>query len=455
MRTKNCRSTISPLEGGGEKEGVNVALLRSILIFSLTAAAIGCSGRTSTQSTSQQSLGVAEFQEVSGQVPAGIVEIQGVGAGAFTPSFWQHDTLNWVPDVRAPMLAPQTTGPFQNIYAPWPLEQPEGWRLFYGGWDGTDTQNDRVYSATTPDFLGFDNRILVIDHGAFLHVNNESVQQLPDGSMHMITTVCCPNNLDKPAYFSSPDGLTWNGSPEPYSAQLSDMVTIQNDPTYAGYDFNGGNALLRGNDTWTLYYSVGVFAGIGQVYQATSTSPPAFERTGVALSTLSFANDVKKFQAGGEDWYVMALYIWGAPPTPIAPAFSYSLSNDGSQFGPMQNLFGAAYSQDQFFLTPAFVTRGNQVLGVVYGAGPVDTFDQNMIFARWLQKKLVITESSGTQVAAHGGYGSDRQWFQAPQSGSLVGTIMVFAEDGITPLASGLVNVSAGKAYRLVVVGGG
>jgi hypothetical protein len=80
---------------------------------------------------------------------------------------------------------------------------------------------------------------------------------------------------------------------------------------------------------------------------------------------------------------------------------------------------------------------------------------QNPKTGRHQAHKQVITESSGTQVAAQGGYGPDRQWLQAPQSGSLVGTIMVFAEDGITPLATGSVNVSAGKAYRLVVVGGG
>jgi len=145
----------------------------------------------------------AQMQQVSGQAPAGVIEIQGLSAGPFNPESWQRNTLNWVPDVRIPMLAAQTTGPNQNIYAPWPLEQPNGWRLFYGGWDGTDDFNDRVYSATTPDFLSFVNRTLVIDHGAFQHVNNESVQQLPDGSMHMISTICCPDNLDKPAYSSA------------------------------------------------------------------------------------------------------------------------------------------------------------------------------------------------------------------------------------------------------------
>jgi hypothetical protein len=134
---------------------------RCVPCLLLIAALSGCSS-TSSQ---QEPLSVAELQEVSGNVPAGYIEIQGVSAGTFNPSYWQNDTLNWVPDVRAPLLPPQATGQYQNIYSPWPLEQPNGWRVFYGGWDGSDTPNDRVYSITTGDFLTFDNRTLVIDHG--------------------------------------------------------------------------------------------------------------------------------------------------------------------------------------------------------------------------------------------------------------------------------------------------
>ncbi len=424
----------------------------------LTAASVADNTKSSlTTVTITQLSGSAELQEVPGDVPADSIEIQGLSAGNFNPDYWQQNTLNWVPDVRVPMLAPQTTGPYQNIYAPWPLEQPDGWRLFYGGWDGTDTPNDRVYSATTPDFLSFNNRTPVIDHGAFEHVNNENVQQLPDGSMHMVCTVLQDSNsLDKPAYFSSPDGLTWNGSPAPYSAQLSDVVAVPNDPTYAGYDFNGGNVLLRDNDAWTLYYSVGIYGGIGQVYRATTASPPVFERTGVALSTPHYANDVKKFQAGGKDWYDMALYVERVSTDPNPPTFSYSLSNDGRQFGPEQKLFGGAYPQDQFPVTPAFVTRGNQILGVLYGANPIDLLNpQDQIFARWLQKKVLITDSSDAQHTAQGALGPDRQWFEATGSGLLEGTIIVYAEDGVTPVASGSVNISAGKSYRVLLNGGG
>ena len=400
--------------------------------------------------------GLAQVQTATGQVPAGMIEIRGVAAGPFNPLSWQQNTLNWVPDVRTPMLAP-LPGLYQNIYSPWPLQQPNGWLLFYGGWDGTATSNDRVYNLSTPDFLSFGSRSLVIDHGAFMHVNNVNVTQLSDGSMHMICTVLIdPNDLDKPAYFSSPDGQTWNGSPEPYSAQLSDRVSIPDDPIYATNDYNGGNVLLWDNNAWTLYYSNGVFGGNnGKVYRATSTSIPQFHSAGSALNTSHYANDVKKFQVAGKNWYVMALYIERVATDPNPPTFSYSLSNDGITFGPEFTLFGGAYPEDQFVTTPAFVTSGSSILGVLYGANPVDVLNAaDQIFARWLQKKVVITDSSGVQYTSQIGYGPDRQWFQSPASGSIQGTITVYAEDGITPLARGSVNVSGENAYQLALSGG-
>jgi hypothetical protein len=410
--------------------------------------------QTATQSYSIQikSLVSAQLVPVQGQVAAGTIEIQGLSAGPFNPIEWQQNTLNWLPDVRSPMLAP-LPGAWQNIYSPWPLEQADGWRLFYGGWDGTDTPNDRVYSLTTSDFLAFGNRTLVIDHGQFQHVNNVNVTQLPDGSMHMICTVF-PDQFgnDKPAYFSSPDGIIWNGSGAPYSAQLTDMVSVQNDPLYPGYDYNGGNVLLRNNGGWTLYYSDGVYGGSGgAVYRAKTTgSPPVFQTAGSSLATQHYSNDVKKLTVGWKDWYLMALYIEEANAPVPSPTFSYSLSNDGVQFGKEQKMFGGSSVQDQYPTAPAFVMKSNQLLGVLYGGNPIDLLNaQDSIFARWLQKKLVISDTSGAQQAILGAYGPNRQWLQTT-AGTLQGTIAVYAEDGLTPLGAGPVNLSAGTAYQLV-----
>jgi hypothetical protein len=391
----------------------------------------------------------AQLQEVPGQVPADTLEIRGVSAGSFNPNYWQQNTLNWVPDVRTPMFAPLTTGPNRNIYAPWPLEQAAGWRMFYGGWDGTTTPFDQIYSVTTTDFLSFNNRDHVIANGDFLNVNNVNVQQLSDGSLHMICTggSAASPGQDKPLYFSSPDGTTWNRSPEPYSAQVTDIISIQGYVPFSPGNFNGANVLLSDNGTWVLYFKD--WNDFGTTYRATSDSIPSFQLQGVALKTNDFVNDVKKFVVNGQSWYLMGLV--GAD---VKQSIFFSLANDGVTFNPQRVLFQNISAQDQYIVALGFVTKGTQLLGALYGAGPTESLTQNQIFARWLQKKVLITDSSNVQYSPQGGYGPDRQWFPAPQSGSVAGRLTVYAEDGVTPLASGSVNVSAGKAYQLVLSGG-
>jgi prepilin-type processing-associated H-X9-DG protein len=335
------------------------------------------------------------------------------------------------------------TSPYQNIYAPWALEQLAGWRMFYGGWDGSDTPNDRVYSVTTADFLTFDNRTLVIDHGAFQHVNNVNVQKLADGSLHMVCTGGPYDQLSWPTYFSSPDGVTWNGSPEPYQAQLSDIVDIQGYPNYQYGGFNGGNVLFW-DGSWILYFFDNN-ATDTHVFRATGVSPQAVQFRGPVLATGRDPNAVVKF-TDGHTWYLMGLNT---------PGLAYSLSKDGITFGSEQTLFSSLSSFDTFIDSVSFVTHGTQLLGVLYGAnasppqGPPSA--PNQIYARWLQKKIVITDSSGARYFAQGSYGPNRQWFQAPASGFLEGTMVVYAEDGVTPLGSSLVNLSAGKVYGLVL----
>lgn len=391
----------------------------------------------------------AQLQEVQGQVPADTLEIRGVSAGSFNPNYWQQNRLNWVPDVRTPMFAPLTTGPNRNIYAPWPLEQAAGWRMFYGGWDGTSTPFDQIYSVTTTDFLSFDNRDHVIGNGEFLNVNNVNVQELSDGSLHMICTGGQAANAggDKPLYFSSPDGTTRNGTLEPYSAQVTDIISIQGYAPFSSGNFNGSNVLLRDNGTWVLYFKD--WNDFGTTYRATAATLPNFQLQGVALKTNDFVNDVKKFVVNGQSWYLMGLV--GADPK---QSIFFSLSNDGIAFDAQRVLFHNLSAQDLYIVALGFVTRGGQVSGLLYGASAVETLDQNRIFARWLQKKVVITDSSSAQYSPQGGYGPDRQWFQTPPSGLLQGTISVYAEDGVTPLAAGSVNLSAGKAYLLVLSGG-
>ena len=50
-------------------------------------------------------------------------------------------------------------------------------------------------------------------------------------------------------------GITWNGTPEPYAAQLTDVIDIQGYAAFDSGNFNGANVLLRDNGTWVLYFS--------------------------------------------------------------------------------------------------------------------------------------------------------------------------------------------------------
>jgi hypothetical protein len=351
------------------------------------------------------SAGQAQLQPVSGQALPGTIEIQGVSAGAFNPQYWKQDTLNWVPDVRMPMFAARTTSPYQNIYAPWPLEQPNGWRMFYGGWDGLNPPYDEIDSSVTNDFLSFGPRDVVIAHGEFQNVNNVNVHQLPDGSLHMICTGGQLGNVDTfPVYFSSPDGTTWNGTTEPYSTRQTDVIHMQG---YAGFstgNFNGANVLLSDGGTWVLYFKD--WNDFHTTYRATAVTLPDFQFQGVALKSDDLVNDVKKLTVNGSNWYLMGLHFNGQ-------SLLYSLSTDGVSFKPEQTLFANLSSQDLYMVAVAFVTQGNKVLGVLYGAGAAASLDHNQIFARWLQKKVVITDSSGKAYAVQGGYGPDRQWFRS------------------------------------------
>ena len=187
--------------------------------------------------------------------PEGFVEVTGVEAGAFNPRMWQAGTLNFVPDLRSPLLAPQN-GKFRNIYAPSAVEVPGGYRLFYGAWDGVPTGNDRIYSATTDaHFQSFFNRHTVISPGNYIHICNVNALGFEDGSFALFGTLYPIRDLNKPAFFrSDTTGTNWNGLPgEPYTVRAQDIVEADG-YAYADADINGMNVMLRENGLYHLYF---------------------------------------------------------------------------------------------------------------------------------------------------------------------------------------------------------
>lgn len=390
------------------------------------------------------------IRQIPGQADLGTVELHGVGADAFDPDLWRAGTLNFVPDIRSPLIAPRLDGVFRNIYAPSAVEVPGGWRLFYGAWDGVSTGNDRIYSVTTPDFLTFANWHIVVEHGTFVHVCNVSAVREPGGEAQLICTAYPVGaGLNKPAAFrvplgdvagrSSNTGESANRSPVVASSEH--LVTIEGYEPFAAADMNGINALLFEDGRYRLYF--GDFKNWGQVHRATSTDGTHFRYDGPCLPAPLMVNDVKKFTATGRTCYLMGLHanrnrLW------------YALSDDGMKFEPQRELAASGGPADRYIVAIGWVTQADRLLGFVYGAGAVPELHRNRLFARWLQKKLVFTARDGREVPATAALGPDRAIFSLGDAKELTGTIQIFAEDGRNSLGPPVpVQLKPGTVYEL------
>lgn len=457
----------------------------------------------------------SSIKQVPGQAELGTIEIHGVGAGAFDPAIWQAGTLHLVPDARSPLTAPRLAGVFRNIYAPAVVDLPDGgWRVFYGAWDGVPTGNDRIYSLTTRDFLDFADRHMEIDHGAFIHVCNVTAARLPDGSYRLICTAYpVGHDLNKPALFTSPDGVTWNSSPAPYAARREDVITIDGYPGYADADINGMNVILHEAGVDRLYFCN--FRAGGHVHRATARpeEPKRFRYEGTCLDTGLLVNDVKKLRAGalwerrprpdspGESqragttmwerrprrdvarpWYLMGLHANG-------DRLWYALSRDGMKFDPARELARNLGAADRYIVAIGWVVqrRGtlsspseaeseptgpgrespearvlasapagaaqpgpDRVLGFLYGAGAAPELNRNRLFARWLQKKVVFTTTDGRRFEADAAQGPDRAILNLHGATTLDGRIELYAEDGRTPLGDPQpVHAASGAVYAV------
>ena len=379
---------------------------------------------------------------IPGQAELGTVEIHGVSAGPFDPAIWRSGSLNFVPDIRHPLLAPCQGGTFRNIYAPSPVEVPGGWRLFYGAWDGVHTGNDRIYSRFTADFIDFGERRIEIEHGTLIHVCNVNAIRLPDGSFRMACTAYPDaNGLNKPAIFTSPDGTAWNGKPAPYPATASDVIRIEGYPDYNAADMNGMNVLRHENGKYRLYF--GDFKARLQVHRASSDDGRHFKYDGVSLDAAMMVNDVRDFVVDGQTVYLMGLHANGS-------RLWYALSSDGMQFEPQREMAVSRSDADKYIVAVGWVSRGDRLLGFVYGAGAVPSLDRNRLFARWLQKRLIFTDRQGKTLTATGALGPDRQIFRLPASGETEGRLDILSEDGKTRLGEPLdLKLTAGRVYRL------
>ena len=377
-------------------------------------------------------------REVVGDAPADAIEIRGIGAGPFDPTIWQAGKPLLLPDVRSPLLEPRE-GKYRNIYAPSIVQAKDGWAIYYGGWDGAPTGNDRIYRVTTPDLLTFGDRQTIIDHGDFRHVCNVSASRLPDGALAMMCTVFSDAaGLNKPAFVREPDAGA------PHVATRDDIISIDGYPAYADADVNGMNVLLHEDDQFRLYFCN--FREGGKVFRASGEDGKHFAFDGVALSDAGLVNDVKRFRVGDGSWYLMALHhntdrLW------------YALSRDGRTFEPQRELCARQGEADRFIVSVGLVVAGDQekpgrrLLGILYGAGAKPTLNANRIFARWLQKRVVLT--AGDELfESSGAIGPDRQRVRI--SHAITAPLEVYADDGVTLIGrSAAASFEPGKSYEI------
>lgn len=391
-----------------------------------------------------------EIELVEGEVPARVIEIRGVAAGAFNPRHWQVETLHLLPDARRPLLAPRE-GQWRNIYAPSAVETDDGWRVFYGAWDGAPTGNDRIYDTTTTDFIDFGQRRTVIEHGPFHHVCNVNALRLADGSFSMVCTAYPDENgRNKPIFFRSPDGETWNGRKAPYTPTPDDLIHIGGYENFDDADINGMNVLLHEEGLYRLYFAD--FRNFGKIFRATGEDGRNYALDGVALEGRYAPNDIKKFRVGDESWYLMGLHM-------NTGRIFYSVSRDGLDFPEARELHSHRDADDRYMVAVGWVVRGDQeeggrqLLGVLYGAGAVPSLDQNRIFATWLQKKAVFVTADGRRLEPTRAFGPDRQHLVTDDKEPLTGRIELYAEDGKTLIATtDAVTLEPGRAYRADIV---
>lgn len=332
-------------------------------------------------------------QIAAGPVGAEPVEkrFTGVSAGVFHPDMLSSEHMHWVSDGTRPILTPRE-GQFRNIYAPSLIHEEGQWAVYYGGWDGIDQGNDKIYRTTTQDFRTFGPRRIVIENGNFQHVCNVNALRL-EGS-HLLTCTSYPDSFDR----NKPIAIHINAdsSTQPITATPEHQVDISGYPDYRNADVNGMSVMLRDEEVFRMYFCD--FKEFGRIYHAQGSEPHKLAYTGVATKGRMAVNDVKIMRgADGTKRYLMGLHMNHSN-------IYASVSDDPTSFPVPRVIATSDGDDDKYIVAVGWVVepgaRGDRLLGMLYGAGAVSVLDKNRIFAKWLQKKPVPLDAEGQPMNA-------------------------------------------------------
>jgi hypothetical protein len=133
----------------------------------------------------------------------------------------------------------------------------------------------------------------------------------------------------------------------------------------------------------------------------------------------------------------------------------YALSRDGKTFAPQRVLCTRLGDEDAHMVSVGFVvaneqeSAGRRVLGFLYGAGATPSLNANRIFARWLQKRVVLT--AGDELFEPStAIGPGRQLIKLPHAVNV--QLELYAEDGVTLIGrSAATAFTPGRAYSIAL----
>jgi len=368
-------------------------------------------------------------------------EIQNAGSEAIN----RADQLgHWDYDVRGVVLAPKAGG-LGNIYAPMAVNTGgSNWNVYFGGWDGTNDQSDRLSMTTTgDDFKTFGAHKLIVDKGSFIHVNNDCTVRVSATDWRMMSTCYGPpaGNLNKPCYATSTDGVNWT----PNAGNGAYLINIAGYAGFASADINGSNVIYKHTDgVWHLYFR-DFHDPTPEIHHATSTDFVNFSYVGTATSENVMINDLRAFEYGGTRYYVGAYHV-------NSQRLWTSISTDLNKFPPLQVAFEHFDAGDNYMVAAGLVQDGARIHGMLYGASSVPSLDQNRIFARWLQKKVIFQNADVRWGDIELGYGPDNvRLIMAAGQRVETGRFYVYDTDGASLLyASPPVTMRAGDVWKYI-----
>ena len=358
----------------------------------------------------------SQFSWVGNDGSSNRAQIRSVGSGAFNPS----KIGNWNYDARNPILAPNAGSGLRNIYAP-SIVYNGAWNVYFGGWDNVTTGNDEVYVTTSYDnFATFGSHVKMISHGAFTHVNNETVVKIAPNQWRMAYTTYLSGGVNKPGYATSTDGVAWT----PGSGNASYLMTMSGYPNWAGADVNGGNAIYYDGSQYHMYWD-DFNNNLAMNY---ATSPDNIHYTFQGTKFNGYVpQDLKKFTYNGTAYYLSGYHNNGQ-------SIYYSLNTGIASPATPAVLFNKTGSADNYMTSVGFVTDGTRLYGALYGGCAVSTIDQNRIFASWLQRKTTFSNAA-TFLGSNQSNGPDTLFvYMTPGQSVETGNFNIYDTDGTTLL---------------------